>query len=69
MLASLVEALRRAAGFLRHEVRKEMRLRVTPQLDFHADESIERGARLSALIDDAVASDRRRAASADPAEE
>ena len=67
--ALLVEALQGTAGFLRHEIRKQMRLRVAPEREFRADESIERGARLSTLIDDAVASDRRRAAAADPAEE
>jgi ribosome-binding factor A len=53
--------LQHAAGYLRHELRKAMSLRVTPELDFRLDESIERGARLSRLIDEAVASDRERA--------
>ena len=35
-----------------------MRLRVAPELDFQIDDSIERGARLSTLIHDAVESDR-----------
>jgi ribosome-binding factor A len=51
--------LRHAAGFLRHELRHDLRLRVTPELDFRLDESIERGARVSALISEAVASDER----------
>lgn len=58
--AHVIETLTHAAGYLRHELRKEMRLRVTPELDFRIDESIERGARLSRLIDEAVASDRDR---------
>jgi ribosome-binding factor A len=37
-----------------------MRLRVAPEIQFHVDDSVERGARLSALIHDAVESDRRR---------
>lgn len=55
-----LQALTHAAGFLRHEVRNLMRLRVAPELVFRIDDSVERGARLAALIDDAVASDRRR---------
>ena len=51
-------ALTHAAGFLRHQIRKQMRLRVAPELVFQVDESIERAARLSALIHDAVESDR-----------
>jgi ribosome-binding factor A len=57
---STAEALQHAAGFLRNGVRKELRLRVTPTLEFKPDETIERGARLSALIDSAVSADRAR---------
>ena len=58
--AAALEALQHAAGFLRHQVRNQMRLRVAPELLFRIDDSVERGARLSALIHDAVESDRRR---------
>jgi ribosome-binding factor A len=61
-----LEALRHAAGYLRHQVRNEMRLRVAPELDFQLDDSVERGARLSALIHDAVESDRKRHVDTDP---
>jgi ribosome-binding factor A len=54
------EALRHAAGYLRHGLGNALRLRVTPQLDFRIDESVERGARLSSLISEAVAEDERR---------
>lgn len=64
-----LEALRHAAGYLRHQVRNQMRLRVAPELDFHIDDSVERGARLSALIHDAVESDRQRHVDAEPDEE
>jgi ribosome-binding factor A len=36
-----------------------MKIRQVPELHFRHDESLERGARLSALIDDAIAADRR----------
>jgi len=64
-----LEALRHASGYLRHQVRNLMRLRVAPELDFHIDDSVERGARLSALIHDAVESDRQRHVDGDPEEE
>ncbi|MGQ0383536.1 MAG: 30S ribosome-binding factor RbfA [Gammaproteobacteria bacterium] len=63
---SALAALRHAAGFLRHQVRNEMRLRVAPELDFYVDDSVERGARLSALIHDAVEGDRRRHGDTEP---
>jgi ribosome-binding factor A len=43
-----------AAGFLRTQLGRRLRLRVTPELHFHYDASIERGVRLSQLIDAAV---------------
>jgi ribosome-binding factor A len=52
-----VEALQHAAGFLRHELSRTLKIRSVPQLQFLYDESIERGVRLSHLIDQAVASD------------
>jgi ribosome-binding factor A len=64
--AAALEALRHAAGYLRVQVRNAMRLRVAPELDFQLDDSVERGARLSALIHEAVESDRRRHVEPDP---
>lgn len=48
-------ALSHASGFLRSELAHRMRLRIVPQLRFEYDESVERGVRLSNLIDEAVA--------------
>ena len=45
----------RLAGFLRHALAQEVRIRTIPQLHFVHDESIGYGERLSALIDQAVA--------------
>lgn len=53
-----LEGLTRAAGFLRNELFRRLRLRVVPQLHFVYDESIERGMRLSSLIDEAVSTDK-----------
>ncbi len=52
------QGLERAAGFLRSQLARSLKLRVMPQLHFVYDESVERGSRLSQLIDDAVAEDR-----------
>ena len=52
-----VTALERTAGFLRSELR--MQLYSVPQLHFVYDDSIESGMRMSQLIDDAVAADRK----------
>ena len=51
--------LRAAAGFLRRELGRAIRIRTIPQLHFMYDESIEYGVRLSSLIEKAVKSDSR----------
>ncbi len=47
-------ALRSAAGFIRREVAARIHLRITPELHFNIDNSIERGIRISRLIDEAI---------------
>ena len=54
-----LKALRKASGFLRTLLAKRLRLRSTPKLQFIYDSSIQRGQRLSDLIDDALAADRK----------
>lgn len=49
-------ALNHAAGFLRSMLAQRLMLRTVPQLRFDYDVSVERGVRLSQLIDEAVAS-------------
>ncbi|CAI3786979.1 Ribosome-binding factor A [Pseudomonas sp. MM227] len=56
-IAQSIKVLNSAAGFLRMQLAKEMKLRSVPQLHFHYDESVSRGAHLSALIERAVAED------------
>jgi len=53
-----VAGLNHAAGFLRNALFQRLALRVIPQLHFVYDESIERGIRLTSLIDKAVASEK-----------
>jgi ribosome-binding factor A len=43
--------LQSAAGFLRRELGQRVRLRNTPKLNFHFDYSLERGERISSLLD------------------
>jgi ribosome-binding factor A len=54
-----VEALSRTAGFLRRELSHRLDLYSVPELHFAYDDSIEHGMKLSQLIDDAVAADKK----------
>ena len=47
-----LEGLRSAHGVLQGRINEELRMKRTPTLSFHYDESIERGVRLSELLDD-----------------
>ena len=47
---SALEALDRAAGFLRREVGQRCALRYAPELHFFEDLSLERGARIEELL-------------------
>ena len=53
-IADALEGLQRAAGFLRSELSHRLTTRKVPELHFEYDESVERGMRLSKLIDEAV---------------
>ena len=52
------KGLERAKGFLRSSLSHRMKLRTVPQLQFVYDESVERGVRLSNLIDKAIAQEK-----------
>jgi ribosome-binding factor A len=47
-----LEGLRSSHGYLQSKIAAEVRIKRTPTLTFHYDESVERGARLSRLLDD-----------------
>lgn len=49
--------LLRGASFLRRELGKRVRIHTLPQLHFVYDASVEQGARMSKLIEEAVRSD------------
>jgi len=49
---AMVDALNGAAGFLRGQLARQMRLRKVPALHFYYDPVFDQGARLNRLIDD-----------------
>jgi ribosome-binding factor A len=46
------QGLQSAAGWLRRELGQRLRLRNTPELVFRYDRSVERGERISAILDE-----------------
>lgn len=54
-LQEVMTGLQKASGFLRRELGKRISIHMTPQLHFVFDQSLERGADLSKLIQEAVA--------------
>ena len=62
-----LEGLQRAAGFLRSGLSHRLTVRKVPELHFAYDESVERGVRLSRLIDEAVKPQSPAAAASAPA--
>ena len=65
----VLEGLRSAAGFLRGELARELKLRHAPRLEFELDTAIAQAQHLSTLIDTAVREDRARAQPSDTAVE
>lgn len=53
----VTKMLKQAAPKLRHELGQRIRMRTVPELHFVYDESIERGSRISSLIEQAVQAD------------
>jgi ribosome-binding factor A len=52
-----LEGLRSAHGILQARVARELRLKRTPALEFHLDDTAEKAARLEALIEDVTEDD------------
>ena len=55
--SAALEGLRSSAGFLQSKVGQELRMKRTPTLEFHYDDSIDRGMRISELLGDRGATD------------
>jgi ribosome-binding factor A len=64
-----LKALEGAAGLFRREMARELRLRYTPVLTFHEDESIDRADRIERLIRDIHAQDPERKAGDEDSDE
>lgn len=47
-----IKGLRSAEGFIRTQLAKKVNLRITPEVSFVLDQSIEYGVRMTKLIDD-----------------
>jgi len=45
-----LEGLQAASGFVRTQVGREVKLRVTPEIHFRQDKSLEQGANINALL-------------------
>lgn len=54
-----IDALNKAAGFLRSQIARSNNARTTPKLRFYFDSSVSRGQYLSGLIDKAVSADQK----------
>lgn len=61
----VVEGLRAARGYLKRELGKRLRMRSMPELTFLEDKTEREAHRMSQVIDDAVAADRRHTTSTD----
>ena len=48
------EGLKKCTGMLRHHLATTLNLRITPELNFVKDDSIEHGARISKLLDEVM---------------
>jgi len=53
-LEDTLHGLKRSAGFLRSQLARRIKMYTTPELRFEYDESVERGDRISRLIDAAI---------------
>jgi len=51
-VAEVIKGLKSASGFLRRELGSVLTLRYTPELVFHADDSIDKGAHILKLLTD-----------------
>ncbi len=53
-----LQVLNNAKGFLRHQIAKQCELRITPELQFIYDTTVQHGQHISSLIDKALGNPR-----------
>ncbi len=51
---NVMKGLKNANGFIRHLIAERVNLRITPQLIFKLDDSVEYAVKMSKLIDDVI---------------
>lgn len=51
-LKKTVDGLKKSAGFIRSQIAKKVNLRITPQLVFEVDDSMEYGQKIDAILKD-----------------
>lgn len=56
-VALKIAILKKAESFIRASLGKKIKLRVTPEIRFHLDESVKRSSYISDLIDEAISRD------------
>lgn len=56
----VIEALKKATGFIKLELGKKVRMRNIPSLQFEIDDSMEYGAKMDKLIDEVIKKDENR---------
>lgn len=49
-VAQTLEGLEKSSGFIRSQIAKSMNLRITPELVFELDDSIEYGSRIDSIL-------------------
>ena len=47
-----MEGLKESSGFIRSQIAKNVNLRITPELVFELDDSLEYGARIDSILKD-----------------
>ena len=47
-----MEALKKSAGFIRNQIAKRVNLRITPELVFEKDDSMEYGMKIDSILKD-----------------
>lgn len=60
-----LKVLNEASGFIRSLLGKRVRARITPELRFAHDPSLNEGIRMSRLVDEAIRNDKKRSGSKD----
>jgi ribosome-binding factor A len=61
----IIEALKKATGFIKLELGKKVRMRNIPELQFELDDSIEYGAYMDKVIDNVIKNDEKNSSNND----